>query len=488
MTLNEAENMIRKGLAGLREDSRQVKPGDVFVAVRGSSCDGHDHALEAVEKGALVVICEDIDFPGSEAVSEKLVRVTDTRSALGILASARYNDPAKQLPLYGVTGTNGKSTTVFIIESVFEHLGVPCGMTGTVFNKLRGNSLEKASITTPGAIELNRMLREMVDSGKKAGVMEISSHALTQKRIHGIKLDGAVFTNITPEHLDYHGDMVSYFNAKRGIFKYLRPGGIAVLNADDERVMALMRELPEADKATFGISPGSTVSCADIRTHPDFLEFDILFNGAKAGRVRTVFAGKHNVSNMMAAAALFFRKGFSPEDIIEGLEKVKTVPGRLEKVSRDAPFSVFVDYAHTPDALKNSLECLRAMTRGKLFCVFGCGGDRDTGKRPEMGKVASQISDAVILTDDNPRTEDPDSIISDILRGIPPGTDCSIMRDRLGAIAGALDRAMAGDTVLIAGKGHEDYQIFFDKIIHFSDREAVAGLLDGKKAGALPDA
>jgi len=487
MTQENIVELISSMEAGLSDDSREIRPGDVFVAVKGISSDGHDHIDEAFSKGARAVVCDDRYFLKHHPRSEELVPVPDTRETLGLLAKKKFKDPSKELSVYGVTGTNGKSTTVSIIESVFSSMRIPCGITGTVFNKIRGEELERSEMTTPGILKLNGMLREMADSGKRAAAVEISSHALDQKRVSGIELDGAIFTNLTPEHMDYHKDMTRYFQAKLKIFENVRPRGICVLNADSDMIKDIAEIMKSPGVVTFGFHPESGVSCRNVNMGPDGSEFDMLFNGKNEGRVKSPLQGKHNISNALGAAALFLKKGFSPEIIIKGLENTRAVPGRLEKVPSTASFRVYVDYAHTPDALKSALESVRMITSKKLFCVFGCGGDRDRQKRPVMGRIASEISDTIILTDDNPRKEDPGSILREIESGILPGTEFKVIRDRRDAIFYAISKAKEGDSVIIAGKGHENYQLFMDRTIHFDDMETAVSALREMGYACRPD-
>lgn len=478
INLKDIENLVSSREVDICDDSRKVKPGDVFVAVKGGAYDGHAYIGEAISRGARFVVCEKSDLLRDDILRENLVIVPDSRKALGLLAKKRFDDPSHKLVVYGVTGTNGKSTTISIIESVFNSMSIPCGMTGTVFNKIEGDILERSDMTTCGVLKLNYMLRSMLDNGKKAAAVEISSHALDQERVYGIELDGAVLTNITPEHMDYHGDMASYVKAKSKIFMNLKPAGVAALNSDDERIRELAYRPMKGDIITFGFSSQSGVHCSNVLQSPDGSEFDLIFYGENIGRVHSSLTGKHNISNLLGAAAVFLKKGFPGKKVIAGLDFARPVPGRLEKVPSSAPFNVFVDYAHTPDALRSALESVRAATKGKLFCVFGCGGNRDTGKRPVMGGIAGKLCDGIVLTDDNPRKEDPDKILSEIKRGIPEGVDCSIIRERKEAILNAVSKAGKDDTVLIAGKGHENYQIFADKTIHFDDREEVLSILD----------
>jgi len=313
----------------------------------------------------------------------------------------------------------------------------------------------------------------MVSSGKKAAAIEVSSHALDQKRISGIKLDAAVFTNITPEHLDYHKDMLTYLRDKSKIFNYLKKDGVCILNVDDPMIIGTIGSINPASLITFGIKNPALVTAENISLSVRGSQFMLVVDGVGSVKIKSKLVGEHNVYNMLAAAAAVIRKGISLEMVARGLEELTSVPGRLEKIVSEAPFSVYVDYAHTPNALENVLMCLRSLTRGKLICVFGCGGDRDKTKRSVMGTISSENCDRVIITNDNPRTEDPESILKQIEKGIADGVDYSIISDRREAIKEAVKVAEKGDTVIIAGKGHEDYQIVGTSRTHFKDKEVV---------------
>lgn len=476
---DEIKKMICPGGGNLRDDSRRVKPGDVFVAVKGGAADGHDYVAASLEKGASLAVCEH-HMPGiPHEHKKKVVIVKDTRMALADMAKEFFGDPSSEILVYGVTGTNGKSTTVFLIESVLENAGRHCGIISTVYNKVKGDSLERSVMTTPGIIEVNRMLREMVSDGKRAASLEISSHALHQKRVRGVSLDAAVFTNITPEHLDYHGNMVSYLAAKTGIFDLVKPGGVVALNADAPLIRGLVSSLGTMRLITFGAMPGADITCSKVFCNAEGSEFDLIFPRGDKTRLASPLIGRHNVYNMLAAAAALYGTGLGAEEIKNGLEKARPVPGRLEAVLSNAPFRVFVDYAHTPDALGNVLGCLRTMTGRNLICVFGCGGDRDRSKRPVMGETASKICNRLILTSDNPRTEDEEKILEEIEKGVSANANYSIIKDRREAISEALSSAVEGDIVVIAGKGHEDSQIIGDKAISFDDREVAGDILNG---------
>ncbi len=451
-------------------DSREVRPGDVFVAVKGASHDGHMFISEAVRNGAVAVLCEHIP-DGVIAGNVKFVIVSDTRRDIGYIAKKVYGDPSAKIRIYGITGTNGKTTTAFLMHRILEAAGFRCGLVSTVHTIVSNDIRSRSTMTTPGVMELNRLLSEMSAGGKNAAVVEISSHALAQKRTAGLGLDRAVFTNITPEHLDYHKTMEAYLKAKSGIFGLLKPGGLGVINADDPLVVDALRLSGIPDAVTFGIGRTPDVRAENIRLSSDGAEFDIKTKNYGEIHVVTRLVGEHNIYNVLAAAAALLSPGIDMTIIGEAIEKFSPVPGRFEKVDHSGPFDVFVDYAHTPDALENVLKCLRGLTKKRLICVFGCGGDRYREKRPVMGKIASRLADHVILTTDNPRSERPDEILHQIEKGVIGRGNYSIMKSRRDAIFAAVAMAGSGDAVIIAGKGHEDYQIVRGRTIHFDDRE-----------------
>lgn len=470
-------DILSSGRGRLCTDSRVLQKGDVFIAIRGYSVDGHDFVGSAVNKGASLAVCENgVDVPPGIS-TDKVLFVPDTRTFLADSAREVFGDPSSKMSTFGVTGTNGKSTTVFLLEGILSLGGIPCGMISTVFNKTKGQTPSKSEMTTPDVIELNGMLKDMLLDGKKAAAIEISSHALHQKRVSGILLDAAIFTNITPEHLDYHKDMASYLSAKVSIFNNLKKDGIAVINGDDPLLKGLPGSLKAPRTISFGMSEDADISCADVSFSLRRTEFDLLFKGVKKARISSPLVGKHNLYNVLAACSALYFKGFDPETIRRGLEVTPPVPGRLEPVLSDAPFDVFVDYAHTPDALANVLDCLKTFASGGLVCVFGCGGDRDRNKRPLMGSIASKLCSRVILTSDNPRGEDPLDIIKEIENGVPADTDYCIMIDRREAITEALKQAGKGDIVLVSGKGHEDTQIVGRKRTAFSDKDVISDTL-----------
>ncbi|MFH1664949.1 MAG: UDP-N-acetylmuramoyl-L-alanyl-D-glutamate--2,6-diaminopimelate ligase [Candidatus Omnitrophota bacterium] len=469
----------------LETDSRKVRSGDIFVAIKGTVHDGHEYIREALERGAAGVVCEHAPAGLSSGMKGKIALVKDSRRALGDMAKRVFGDPSGHLSVYGVTGTNGKTTTVFLIDSILNSAGISSGFISTVFTKTYGDVLNRSVMTTPDILVLNRCLSDLAEHGGKAAVVEISSHALEQQRISGIELNSAVFTNLTPEHLDYHGTMAKYLKDKSMIFGNLKPGGTAVLNADDPLVSGLIKTLEFPSLVTFALRGEAHVKGENVRLSPYGSEFDITVRDAGSVHIRTGLIGEHNIYNMLGAVSALLNSGIRLEDMKEGLEKARPVPGRLDAVATDAPFRVFVDYAHTPNALENVLGCLRALTGGKLICVFGCGGDRDRTKRPVMGDLATSICDNVVMTNDNPRTEKPGDILRQIEKGVSDKNNYCIIEDRHDAIKSALSIAGDGDIVVIAGKGHEEHQIIGGDITHFNDKEVALGILEemGYRAG-----
>ncbi len=461
----------------VKTDSREVKAGDIFVAIKGVTHDGHDYIREAFKKGAAHALCSTEPSGLSEKDREKIVIVEDTREALGRIARRVFENPSDSLSVYGVTGTNGKTTAVFLIDAILNGAGMDSGLVSTVFTRTSGDVLDRSSMTTPDPMTLNGLLSGMIAGNKRAAVLEISSHALDQRRVWGIGLDSAVFTNITPEHLDYHKDMETYLRDKSRIFRNLKPDGTAVLNLDDPMVGGLAKTMDFPRLVTFGMTGAADVRAENIRLSIDGTEFDLTAGKLGSTHVRTGLIGEYNVYNMLAATGALLNSGLGFDEIKTGLENASPPPGRLDAVETNAPFRVFVDYAHTPNALESVLRCLRALTPKDLICVFGCGGDRDRAKRPLMGKIASDICDHVILTNDNPRTEDPGEILDQIEKGMLGKNNYSIIKQRRPAIRESLKMAGEGDIVVIAGKGHEDHQIIGARVVHFDDKEIARHVL-----------
>ncbi|GAB6875894.1 UDP-N-acetylmuramoyl-L-alanyl-D-glutamate--2,6-diaminopimelate ligase [Thermaerobacter litoralis] len=470
-------------VAGITYDSRRVEPGFLFVAIRGLRYDGHSFIDEAVARGAAAVV-------GERALALEgvpYVQVPSSRLALGLLAAAFYGHPSSRLVLVGVTGTNGKTTTTHLIRWVLEAGGHPTGLIGTVHNIIGGRSLP-VERTTPEAADLQRLLAAMRDEGMTHVVMEVSSHALSLQRVAGCAFDIGVFTNLTQDHLDFHASMEDYAAAKARLFARLgrnevpgttKPGPkAAVINADDPwgRFMA---DRSSAPVITYGLRERADITAREVEVGPGGIRF-VLVSGQGEVPVRLRLTGRFNVYNALAAAGAGLALGLDPGTVARGLESLPAVPGRLERIDRGQPFAVIVDYAHTPDGLENVLKGVRELAgQGRVICVFGCGGDRDRGKRPQMGAISARLADYTVLTSDNPRSEDPEAILDDIEAGVRqvPGAAYERVTERAAAIRRALELARPGDVVLIAGKGHEDYQIFADRTIHFDDREVAAEAL-----------
>jgi UDP-N-acetylmuramoyl-L-alanyl-D-glutamate--2,6-diaminopimelate ligase len=449
---------------GVTDDSRAARAGVVFVAVRGTARDGHEFLPAAERGGAALAIVED----PSRTVLPALV-VRDGRAAAAIVAAAIYGWPAQQLRVIGVTGTNGKSTSVGLLRHLLDEPAARSASVGTigVFIGSEGTPFPGGpDLTTPGPIELQRLLRALVDRGVRTVAIEASSHSLDQRRVEGIRFAAGLFTNLTRDHLDYHGTMEAYFGAKAKLVSYLATDGVAVVNADDEH----WRMLPPAPRTvTFsGIGQAADVRATDIRFGARGSEWRLLIGGA-ALPVRLPLIGDFNVANAVGVAAVAWALGWAPATIAARLATVPQVPGRLE-ILNDAPV-VLRDYAHTPDALARALGAVRPFTRGRLIVVFGAGGDRDKGKRPQMGAIGERLADLVILTSDNPRTEDPERILDDIEAGMSRPHER--IEDREQAVVRALELAQPDDVVLLAGKGHETYQVRGTTKYPLDEREIV---------------
>ena len=455
---------IPAAASGISDDSRKLAAGEMFIAVRGWNRDGHDYLDAAAKRGAVLAIVED-----PSRTSLPTLQVREGRRAAAFAAAAAYGDPARKLRLLGVTGTNGKTTTTSIMRHLFDDgkessasigtLGVLVGSDGEV---LPGGS----GLTTPGPVELQRVLRTLADRGVRTVAMEVSSHSLDQRRVDGLEFDVVVFTNLTRDHLDYHGTMESYLKAKALLLGYLKRDGTAVINADADEWRALH---PRSRPLTFGLHETADVRAERVRFTSRGSEWRLV-TPRGAADVALPLIGDVNVENALAAAASAFALGVSADVIARRLATVPQVAGRLEIISTSP--TVLRDYAHTPDALERSLKTARAFTRGKLIVVFGCGGDRDKGKRPLMGQIAERDADCTIVTSDNPRTEDPDAIIDDIEAGMR-SSQHERVTDRLSAIRRAIDLAGDDDIVLLAGKGHETYQVRGTTSYPFDEKEIV---------------
>jgi len=461
-------------------DSRRCRAGSCFVAVRGSAADGHGFIKAAVAAGAAAVVCQDdSNVPPGVATAV----VPDTRLAAARLAQAIHGWPARKLICVAVTGTNGKSTVAHLIREILREAGFSPALLGTITYETGKRTLA-APNTTPDPVILADLMAEMVADGRTHLVMEASSHALDQHRTDGLDFRVAIFTNLTGDHLDYHGTMEAYGQAKRKLFSGLPSGATAVINRDDP-AGELMASASAAPVFWYGLSPAADLWATIDRIDSGGTHFTIV-SGQRRLAVRTGLIGRHNVYNCLAAAGACWRGlGLELETVVRTLETVHNVPGRLQRVEGDAPFSVFVDYAHTDDALENVLTALRPVTAGRLIVVFGCGGDRDRTKRPRMARVAEKHADQVIITSDNPRSEDPVAIIDEIRSGLTAaGSGKAVIEaDRAAAIARAVQGARSGDVVLIAGKGHENYQIIGPARIHFDDVEVAADAIRRRGPG-----
>jgi UDP-N-acetylmuramoyl-L-alanyl-D-glutamate--2,6-diaminopimelate ligase len=487
MTLRELAG--RPDVSGIAYDSRQVKPGAIFVALRGVNADGTRFAPQAIANGAVAVVAETARPSG---LTVDWIQVPSARAALAELSAAFYRNPSEELVLVGITGTNGKTTTSYVLSSIFEAAGMKCGRIGTIGYRVGARELD-ASRTTPEAPELQQMLRGMLAEGCGACVMEVSSHALALRRADNLRFAAAVFTNLTRDHLDFHGDMEAYFSAKRRLFEILPEGAVGVINVDDRRgtdmVSATRRPV------TYAID-----GAADVRPGPLMFTLEGLAFEVRTPRgtlhVRSSLVGRPNAYNILAAAAAAMALDLPFSAIESGIQGLENVPGRFQVVSDSADdVRVIVDYAHTDDALKNLLETARPLAGGRVVTVFGCGGDRDRTKRPLMGAVAARLSDLVIVTSDNPRSEDPERIIEEIRRGIvmpadriapkgqQRGTPSLAIVDRREAIEKAIKDAKPGDLVLIAGKGHEKYQVIGDKTLPFDDVDVARAALARRRSG-----
>jgi len=473
-------------LAGLPErtitdvcvDSRRVVPGALFVCVPGTQVDGHRFAADALARGAVALVAE---RPVS-AEGAPVILVRSARRALAMLASAFHGHPSRRLRVVGVTGTNGKTTTTFLVRGVAEAAGEKAGVLGTLGYSF-GDRKEPPATTTPEPTLLQGLLAAMEAEGVRVAAMEVSSHALVMDRVAGTRFATGVFTNLTRDHLDFHGTEEAYREAKLGLFRGVpQPPGdparppAAVVNGDDPSSPAFVRAAA-GPVTTFGRGEAAQVRAVREEVSADSSAVLVRHPGGEQA-VRVRLPGPFNVMNALGAFAAGLTLGYAPEAIARGIESVDAVPGRMQPVRLGQPFGVLVDYAHTPDALQTVLTSARSLARGKLICVFGCGGDRDKGKRPVMGRIAVSLSDHAVITSDNPRSEDPLAIIAEIEEGARslPGA-YEVVPERRAAIARALGLAREGDVVLIAGKGHEDYQILRDRTIHFSDSETAEAIL-----------
>ncbi len=470
-------------IKGLSCDSKGVKEEDLFVAIKGSRFNGVDFINEAIDRGVAAVLLE-----SSSSVTDRkdvtFIYVEDTRSAISEIAKIFYGDLSNTMRLVGVTGTNGKTTVTYLLESLFKIRNEKTGVIGTI-NYRFGSRLIPGLNTTPGILDIYSFLNSMKTQGIANCILEVSSHALEQGRVDTLGFDIAIFTNLTNEHLDYHKTMESYLASKIKLFTKIKKGGFALINKDDpysERIIEKLKLEDKASVVTYGIERRSDVYAQDIQSSFKGLKFKLCFKGTENIEIKSSLIGLHNVYNILATSAYGMAMGMNVKEVSSGIEGVTSLPGRLEKIDCGQDFLVFVDYAHTENGLENVLKALRELKSKRLLTVFGCGGNRDKSKRPEMGKVSSELSNKVFITSDNPRNEEPIDIINEIKSGIDPKKNNYVIEvDRFRAIKQALEQAEKNDIVLIAGKGHETYQVFKNTTVPFDDREAVRKILKEKK-------
>jgi UDP-N-acetylmuramoyl-L-alanyl-D-glutamate--2,6-diaminopimelate ligase len=468
-------------ITGLAYDSRKVGPGIAFVALRGSSADGHAFIPKAIALGASAIIAEQAP---ADDVSVPWVHVRHSRIALAQAAAALHGHPAKSLTIAGVTGTNGKTTTAFLMHHLFNTAQKRSGLLGTVFYDLGNGGRLPATHTTPESLEIQGLLATMRDNGCRACAMEVSSHALDQDRVFGLPFAAAVFTNLTQDHLDYHGTMEKYFEAKVRLFEITAessPRSALIINGDDAWGRKLVERFQHTGRVTrFGFGVHNEFRAINVRYDLTGTTFELEAKG-RSFLVRSPLIGDFNVYNALGALAAAHGVGLNLREAVKSLQNAPQVPGRMERVSENSRFQVFVDYAHTPDGLENALRTARALRPRRLITVFGCGGDRDRTKRPKMAAAAEAGSDICVLTSDNPRTEDPEQILNDAKAGFARPQKHAIIADRREAIRAALENAWEGDLVLIAGKGHEDYQDIQGKKHPFDDRKIARYLMQDLK-------
>ncbi len=475
-------------VTGICTNSHACKPGDLFIGMPGTRVDGGEFWDSAIASGAIAALISPQAAEkhppvskGEQGESACVISALDLTVACAEAAAAFYDYPARQLKLVGVTGTNGKTTTTHLIEFLLAHAQISTALFGTLYTRWPGFA-QTAAYTTPFAVELQQQLKLAVSAGCQMGVMEVSSHALAQGRVRGCPFEVGVFTNLTQDHLDFHRDMDDYFAAKALLFSSDYLQGRAVINADDSYGQQLIKQLPSDRVWSYSVQDTSAdLWTSDLNYEPTGVS-GVLHTPAGEVPFSLPLVGQYNLSNMLAAVGAVLHLGLKLESVVEALPEFLGVPGRMERVQikPEQEISVIVDYAHTPDSLENLLKAARPFIPGKMICVFGCGGDRDRTKRPKMGKIAAELADVAVVTSDNPRTEEPERILQDILEGIPDSVEPIVICDRATAIRTAILQAQPGDGVLIAGKGHEDYQILGTEKIHFDDREQARDALSSR--------
>jgi len=454
-------------ISGITYDSRTLRPGDLFVAIQGLQSDGHRYIPQAIEGGAVAVVVDRDEIYGAVTT----IQVEDSRKALALLSARWFDHPARKLRMVGITGTDGKTTTAYLVDAILEQAGFGTGLIGTVVTRI-GEDEKPSFFTTPESLELHQALAQMVYRRADFAVMEVSSHALAMDRVFGIPFETAIFTNLSRDHLDFHGDFEHYRDAKALLFERLHGSRArAVINLDDPSASFFM-DLTAVPVITYSAKGRADVFLKDVRLTMEGTDLEVQTPSGPL-RLHTRLLGRYNVFNTLAAIGAGVALELEPEAIRRGLEGVEGVNGRFETIIVPQGFTVIIDYAHTPQALQRLLSAVREMSPRRLLLIFGCGGDRDRGKRPEMADVASQSADMVILTTDNPRSEDPLAILREVQRGILPGADHEVVPDRREAIRRGLQLAGPGEVLVVAGRGHERYQVVGSERIPFQDREVI---------------
>lgn len=474
------QGSLDQEINNLEYDSRKVLSGDAFFCIEGYKTDGHYYIEKAIKQGAKVIIdTKDINelkkiVNIATAKDATLIRVKDARKALAVASSNFYKRPAEKMKIIGVTGTNGKTTITFMLKSIFEQIGKKISLLGTIYNQILDDKIPSQR-TTLESLELQKLFSEMAEKAVDYCFMEVSSHSLYLDRVYGIEFKHGIFTNLTRDHLDFHKTFENYFNSKLILFKNSQN---CVINIDDEYGRRIISEI-NSPYITYAVNQHADLFASNLINSPKGIKFDLNYKG-NSYEIKLNLPGVYNVYNALACAAVCISEGINIEDIAEGFQDV-TVPGRCELVTKgyELGYEIIIDYAHTPDGLENILRTVKEFTKGRLIVVFGCGGDRDKEKRPIMGDIGTKLSDMAIITSDNPRTEDPNQIISDIVSGIN-SNNYMVIADRKTAIFEAVKIAKKDDVIVIAGKGHEDYQILKDKTIHFDEREVIHDALLNK--------
>ncbi|MCB2291950.1 UDP-N-acetylmuramoyl-L-alanyl-D-glutamate--2,6-diaminopimelate ligase [Clostridium algoriphilum] len=452
----------------IQYDSRKIKKGDIFFCIEGYNLDGHKYIQNAIDNGAVAIVCQ----KGIENhINATVLKVEESRKALAISASNYYENPSRGMKMIGVTGTNGKTTSVFMIKAILEEQGYKVGLIGTIANFI-GEKKIHTERTTPESLELHELFKEMVDSKVDYCVMEVSSHSLSLDRVYGIEFCESIFTNLTQDHLDFHKTFENYFNAKLKLFKYSKS---SIINIDDTYGVKAYNLITKS-KLSYGLNNNADIMATDIKMHSRGSEFIVQYKD-NSFEIKLNIPGNYNIYNALGSIAVCLNQGVEISAIKKALQKVQVL-GRCELVenNHNLGFEIILDYAHTPDGLENILKTVREFTKGKLISVFGCGGDRDKTKRAIMGKIGTDLSDISLITSDNPRTEEPMEIINDVVKGIVRH-NFEIIENRRAAIKRSIEIAKTGDVIVIAGKGHEDYQVLKEKTIHFDEREVISEII-----------